>query len=273
MRHFVPGEVLTRCVDINIGRMGVRERIQPSVIHRPYGNTDYLFMLFHDEVIVGVNGEAERCPADSFIVWEPGQVHYYGNREQSWEHSWIHFGGSWTAGIMQRSSLPVNVPYELSSPSLFERYLGAIYAEISMYDRPDTVILRNLLENLTREIQRSRQPQPDTRVPEIFMQVKQFIDTNFDKRIRLEQLAQRTFFSVSHFAAQFRRYFGISAIDYLIGLRMQRAAFLLRDINMNISQVAATVGYEDIHYFSKLFKKHHGVSPRAYRNRISSRAG
>ena len=54
---------------------------------------------------------------------------------------------------------------------------------------------------------------------------------------------------------------------YVIGQRLQQAAYLLRDRNLRITDVARQVGYEDLFYFSKLFKDRYGVSPREFRRR------
>jgi AraC-like DNA-binding protein len=75
--------------------------------------------------------------------------------------------------------------------------------------------------------------------------------------------------SIPYFCAGFKKHFGISAIEYVVLLRMQHAAFLLGDVNMNVTEVAEAVGYRDIYYFSKLFKKHYGFSPRHYRRRLT----
>jgi iron complex transport system substrate-binding protein len=73
---------------------------------------------------------------------------------------------------------------------------------------------------------------------------------------------------VSHFSALFKAHFGTSPIDYLVRLRLRAAAYLLRDVNVSVSSAAASVGYDDLYYFSKLFKKKLGVSPRAYRKKL-----
>jgi AraC-like DNA-binding protein len=53
---------------------------------------------------------------------------------------------------------------------------------------------------------------------------------------------------------------------------MQEAAFLMRDVNMNVSQIAQACGYDDLSYFSRLFRRTYGKSPRKYRQRLLGRA-
>jgi AraC-like DNA-binding protein len=80
-----------------------------------------------------------------------------------------------------------------------------------------------------------------------------------------EKLAAHVYLSPSRFATIFKEALGLSPIDYIVKLRMQRAQQLLLDTHLLIEQVAAKVGYDDALYFSRLFKVHYGLSPRQYR--------
>lgn len=57
----------------------------------------------------------------------------------------------------------------------------------------------------------------------------------------------------------------MSVIGYLIHLRLQHASYLLQDRNLRVKEIAQQVGYDDICYFSKLFKKHYEISPSMLR--------
>jgi len=84
----------------------------------------------------------------------------------------------------------------------------------------------------------------------------------------LEALSRRVHLSIPHLCAQFKRYFGVSVIGYVIQLRLHQAAYLLQDQTLTITDVARRVGYDDIFYFSKLFKSRYGASPRHARQRM-----
>ena len=73
------------------------------------------------------------------------------------------------------------------------------------------------------------------------------------------------FLSAHYFSDLFLRETGCSFSDYLINLRLDAAKRLLVDTNLNISEVAANVGYADSRYFSKLFAKKVGILPKEYR--------
>jgi len=255
--------------EFTIHRYGIHESIDKT-IHRPSGNTDYLFMLLYDSVPVGTSPAAPLCPADTFMIWEPGQSHYYGTKAHPWGHSWFHCDGTSVAGTISQNGLPVNRPFSLADPVVMEKYLGLMHNEIVSFARPERQIIASLFRCLAIEIGRSIRAETARNIPAGFLDVRNYMEAGFRRRMTLAELAKRACLSVSRFSSEFRRYFGCPAIDYLIRIRMQHAAFLLRDVNMSVGQVAQESGYEDIYYFSKLFRKFHGVSPRGYRRKIQA---
>ncbi len=253
---------------LSIARFGVHELQPPQLIYRPVGNTDYLLMLFHTPVVVGAAPGAAEYPAHTLIVWEPGQSHFYGNATRRWDHSWTHFSGSVPSRLFGDSTVPRGVPLTLREPHLFERFLQLVQLEVTTHASPDVVIIANHLHTLLRELSRSLEGGAGNVVPAEFLELKAWLDTHYQLPVRLAELASRTFLSVPRFCTLFKKHFGYPAIDYVVRLRMQHAAFMLRDVNMRVKQVAESVGYSDLYHFSKLFRRHHDASPRAFRRRI-----
>jgi AraC-like DNA-binding protein len=81
----------------------------------------------------------------------------------------------------------------------------------------------------------------------------------------LDELGQRVGLGRSAFSARFTRLVGQSMYRYLIARRMSEAAFLLETSDEAIARIATRVGYETSAAFSKLFHRHHGLSPGRYR--------
>ena len=97
------------------------------------------------------------------------------------------------------------------------------------------------------------------------LKIAGYLQSNMDGAITRETLAQRFHLSSGHLAAQFKQYLGQSPIDYLITLRVESAAKMLRTTELTIGEVARNVGYEDMAYFSRIFKRATGVTPSQYR--------
>ncbi len=71
--------------------------------------------------------------------------------------------------------------------------------------------------------------------------------------------------SPSYFWALFKQRTGYAPVDFLIRLRMHQACHLLNSTPMTVKKIAATLGYKDSLYFSRVFKSIHGVAPTNYR--------
>lgn len=89
----------------------------------------------------------------------------------------------------------------------------------------------------------------------------------------LPAIAKAAHCSCSHLSRAFRGEIGIGPMQYLARLRMRRAQHLLQRTGMGVKEIAACVGVSDPLYFSRLFRKHVGLSPRAYRRSAAAGPG
>jgi len=247
--------------------LGVHELMRPGLVLRPKGTGDYLFMLFHTAVQIRSGGVDRPWPASTMIIWTPRDGHFYGAKGLTWDHSWFHCQGRVIAAILKKSRLPVGHPFPVSDPSLLERYLLDTAAELNGWQQPDEIIQRNLFENYVREQARQLLDGRRQLAPPRLLQVRADIENHFAQGLRLRELAQKAGWSVPHLCTEFRRYFGTPIIHYVQQLRMNQAAYLLRDQNRRIKEIATQVGYADLYTFSKIFKRRFGLSPRHFRQR------
>ena len=88
---------------------------------------------------------------------------------------------------------------------------------------------------------------------------------NVSEAITLQELVEMSGMSRTNYIRIFEATMRTSPINYLIRLRMDEAAGLLRTTDANITQIAFDVGFNDSNYFSRQFRKTHGQSPRQYR--------
>ena len=85
--------------------------------------------------------------------------------------------------------------------------------------------------------------------------------------MRIENYAQTRGMSVSWFIRNFKKYTGMTPMQFIVSLRVNNAQILLEQTNYSIYEIAKIVGYDDQLYFSRLFRKQKGVSPSQYRKR------
>ena len=94
-----------------------------------------------------------------------------------------------------------------------------------------------------------------------------FMKANLNKTLQVAGLATLINVSPSHYFALFKRRTGRAPIDYFIRLRMQHACELLDTTTCSVKEIAATLGYDDPFYFSRVFKAVNRVAPSQYRQR------
>lgn len=100
----------------------------------------------------------------------------------------------------------------------------------------------------------------------LLKQVVDYIDRNFQREdISLNRVAKEVNISPNYLSAVFSQEMGTTFVEYLTGKRMEKARELLRNSDLRSGEIAAAVGYKDSHYFSFLFKKTQGCTPRDYR--------
>ena len=83
--------------------------------------------------------------------------------------------------------------------------------------------------------------------------------------LQVATLAAAVNVSPSHYSALFKRWMGISPIDYFIHLRMHQACHLFDTTSLKVKEVAASLGYDDPFYFSRTFKTVYRIAPSEYR--------
>jgi AraC-like DNA-binding protein len=244
-----------------------------GVIKRPLGTPDYLLMLFHDEAGVGTLSRGDKAyPANTMMIWPPGKAQYYGNETSPFRHSWIHCEGRGLREILSEVRLPILRPFPVDSPTLFQQGLSDLLTELSAYTQPDAKITKCLLELCLLRIAQARQPtRAATRVPEKLLAVQRMINSVPTEEVTLADMARMAGMSPPYFCAQFKKTFGVSPMESLIHHRLHHAAHLLTNWNLNISEIAAQVGYQDLFHFSKMFRKKFGVSPRKMRTQTSEK--
>ncbi|QIB70000.1 AraC family transcriptional regulator [Aminipila butyrica] len=105
---------------------------------------------------------------------------------------------------------------------------------------------------------------------QIVAKALQFINRHYRDKITLRDMEETLHVNPSYFSTLFRHEMGVTFTDYLNALKIQWACQLLSTTNLSIIDVSLSSGFDDQSYFTKVFKKAKGVTPKQYRGTHSS---
>ncbi len=96
-----------------------------------------------------------------------------------------------------------------------------------------------------------------------------YLEQHCHEQLSLEDVARVVFLSPFYFSHVFKEQTGVTFVQYLTELRLTTAKQLLRETDLAIGQIAERVGYNDVNYFSRVFKKSVALTPTEYRARMA----
>lgn len=103
------------------------------------------------------------------------------------------------------------------------------------------------------------------KTPDMIKEIKVFIEENSGEEISRNDLAAKVFLHPDYLSRIFKEQMGMSLSDFIIQVRIDKAKVLLQKTDDRISDISAKVGYPNTAYFTKLFKRATGMTPKEFR--------
>ena len=100
----------------------------------------------------------------------------------------------------------------------------------------------------------------------VVYKVMEYIKANYSQKISLDDIAQHVFLSRSYLSSIFKEETGESLFSYINKVRVEKSKIFLMDDSISLAEISLMCGFEDQSYFTKVFKKYTGVSPKKYRD-------
>ena len=100
----------------------------------------------------------------------------------------------------------------------------------------------------------------------VIERVKQYVEEHYSEKITLQVVAREMHFNVSYLSNLFSEVADVNYSEYVTGVRIRKAKKLLRETDLSIEEVSRRTGFSDAKYFSKVFKRATGRTPRSYRS-------
>lgn len=207
---------------------------------------------------------------NQYFILPAGVPHRYGASEATpWTIYWIHFRGPLATHYANDAAEPQSVNTSVDSRisqrhNLFEEILSTLNASFAIENiRYAMAAFHHYLASLRYLKQYRASGSGSSRdTVEIIIH---YLNENIGRKIRLDELAEYIGCSASHMSELFRQRTGHSILNYFNLLKVKLACQLLDTTDMKLNQISFKVGIDDPLYFSRLFSKAMGMSPRAYR--------
>lgn len=193
---------------------------------------------------------------------------YKPDLDSGWEEYWIGFKGRYPDELMKTfffhpESPFVEVGLDESLLILFQRLLETVQRAEPGYHQVIPGIALEMLGLVHTVSQHHRHG--DNPALRLIHKALFLMRESLDKPVNMEALAKELPMGYSQFRKKFKAITGLSPHDYHLGLRISRARTLLDTTALHINEIAYQTGFDSVYYFSKLFKKKNGVSPRNFR--------
>lgn len=120
-------------------------------------------------------------------------------------------------------------------------------------------------ENFTRSVFSDEEYKKRFKRLDTFNSVIEYLDGHYYENISVDSIASRFFMSSSYFSHLFKKRANKSLVEYLNETRLRHAKALLENEELSVGEIALRVGFNDINYFSRIFKREVGVTPTEYR--------
>ena len=95
--------------------------------------------------------------------------------------------------------------------------------------------------------------------------IREYLDQHYNQKITLDELAERYFINKYYLTRIFKEQFGVTINNYLLNVRITHAKRELRFTDKSAEEIGAAVGFHELYYFSRVFKKVEGCSISEYR--------
>src|SRR3990167_5971329 len=203
------------------------------------------------------------------VLLPQGLAHQYSADDQDpWSIHWVHFTGSQASAFVDHLAFPMGtcvVPIG-PHPKLIADFDALLSVRktgyrLNAFIHASQVLKQSLtyLAMLTTSRVRQTGHFLDLDAIQVVM------EENLHGELDLDTLAAAAHLSKYHFCKRYKALTGYSPIQHFIHLKIERACYLLDLSPEPVSAVANALGYDDAHYFSRLFRKVTGISPKQYR--------
>ena len=247
---------------LKINNCGGFEEIRKAEIKRPKGRADYQLIYVKSGTLV-IHRKGKRIPLTQNALWlyRPQEPQEYSVDGEETTYFWIHFTGS---AVSEMLSFFKESPVYVENFTQAERFCRSFYSDYKVSARFNELYYEGALISLFGALEERMKAEKEADMEKIRPALSH-IEKCFPARPDNGELASVSCLSKYHFIKAFEKATGMTPQKYITRSIMDKSKLLLKTTSYSVSEIAALLGVEDALYFSRMFKKHTGVSPKAYR--------
>ena len=204
--------------------------------------------------------------SDAFCIPRHKRHRYYADEKEPWSILWVHFKGESISYYPVQECRVIHLSSRASDNRMMVLFKLLFRVLERNYTLGNFIYISQVLALILSEIYFREKMDESTTSDRHVTQVVRYMYQNLNKNLTLSDISREVELSKSYLNAIFKAQTGKSPVEFFIHLKMQEACKLLKSGQMYVYEAAAALGYEDQYYFSRIFKKVVGVSPRDYQN-------
>jgi YesN/AraC family two-component response regulator len=236
-------------------------------MERKNGINEYIYLYCMDgEGVVWVENKKYNLKEnEAFCIPRKKKHYYYASNKNPWSILWVHFSGEDTQYYPLDECLTIRFTSKTVANHmlfLFETLLRVLECN---YTLGNFIYVSHVLSMILAETY-TRERNDDLVGNKHVKNIVKYMTQNLELNLTLEDLSEKFGLSKSYINAIFVKYMQHAPIDLFIQMKMKEACRQLKTTDLCVYEIAQMVGYGDQYYFSRIFKKIVGVSPREYRN-------
>ena len=237
-------------------------------MHREHHNDNLLIYCTEGKAFLNVQGEPLTVEAGDLVLLPAGASHRYtADPDDPWSIHWVHFTGPLAQDFCSYMGFSdsTRIRHLGRQPRLLVDFNGLLSVRQTGFRARGLIHASNRLRQLLAAVPISAD---ETRqgLQAGLDSIHNYMREHLDERITLEQLADLAGLSPAHFATRYREQTGTSPVQHFLHLKIERACQMLDSTTFSFAEISRRLGYDDSYYFSRLFKKIMGQSPRDYRD-------
>lgn len=165
---------------------------------------------------------------------------------------------------------------------ILSAYSDFEYARTALrYNACEYVLKLSVLEELPRAVEKAivnlkkycqeieeeeKSEQGRNEVEDLYQKMEKYISQNYCRKITLDDIAEELHANRSYLSRLYKSKKGVNLFDDILKLRIERAKEYIQNSDKKVYEISQAVGFEDTGYFSRVFKKYTGISPKEYKN-------